>query len=508
MLVLILGQVAAVAALVLLAALILRALVVRWFEAFLAGDPRAGPVELLYALPSFRLRGLALTAQRAATAAPALVPMEPPLVRRWLDEIRFDPATLGPRAGRRRPRLDVRLGPRARRPLRLAFPLILAGMGWGVGLSAKTRRVLAEAAAATGLALSSGEGPVLAFEPALGGLWIWQWSRANWRGQGAAAWLADMVELQVGQASEGGVGLVRLPQELPRAVRRFRAGRPLVIRAGFPLPLPAWIRAARRRSGGAPVAVKVPASDHVERDVLLLARLGADVIVLDGAGAGTSGSPAVLADHQGIPVAVAIRRAHRALTAAGLRADVSLVGSGHLHSAADVAKLLALGADAAAVGVAALLAMTQGQLAAVLPERAPTALVFARPRGRPHRLDEERAKGNLTRWLLATRAELEEILRSLGLVDIRQLAAEHLVAETRETAALLCLRWYGRAPRPPAPAEWRRLIRTYLETWEEGMTVWRTLLGDLLALRAGGTPPSRVRGRGPVRRPARGERRW
>lgn len=464
----------------------LRSAMIGWLESFLAADPRTGPVELLYALPSFRLRGLALTAQRARLGAPALVAMEAPLARTWLEEVRFDPATLEPFAGARRPSLYVRLGPRAERPLSLSMPLVFAGMGWGVGLSAKARLVLAEAAASAGIALSSGEGPVLAAEPALGGKWIWQWSRANWRGQHLAAGLADMVELQIGQASEGGTGIRRPPGTLPRAVRRFLGPGPLVIRAGLPLPLAAWIRLARRRSRGAPVAVKIPASDHVERDVLHLARLGADVIVLDGAGAGTSGSPAVLADHQGIPVAVAVHRADRALRAAGLREGVSLVASGHVHSAADLLKLLALGADAVAVGVVALLAMSEGQLHKVLPRRAPTLLVLPKPRGRPDRLDEEAAKEHLSRWLLATRAELEELLRSLGLQHIQEVRRGHLSADTEEVARLLGIRWYGDPLSPEGrlgrPNDWRSLWTVYLRTWEEGIAVWRGLARNLLLL--------------------------
>jgi glutamate synthase domain-containing protein 2 len=414
-------------------------------EAALAAPPRRGAVELLYGLGAFSSRDLALLAQRAARGLPAEVAMAAPVARDPLTDLRFDCATLVPPASTSpEPDLSVTLGPSCRRPLRLSLPLLLSGMGWGVALSAEARLALAAAAQVSGVALVSGEGPVLAAERAVTRHWVWQWGRDRWLGAPGAAFLADMIELQVGQAAEGGVALRRSRRWMPSAVRRQRpGGGRLRVRGGLPIPLAVWIRRARRLSRGVPVGVKIPASQHVEADVLLLVSLGADVITLDGAGAGTASGPAVLADHLGIPVAAAIHRAHCALLAAGLRERVSLVASGHIHSAADVAKLLALGADAVALGSAALFALLQGQATKPLPARGPLALVLAGPTGQPGRLDTDLAAERLANWLGATRAELALLCQSLGLKTSRDLGAQHLVALRAETATMVGVAWCG-----------------------------------------------------------------
>ncbi len=419
----------------------------RWAERQLGNATGRGPSEIVYALAAFPVRDVLLTAQRAAHGMAATVDMESPLARQWLREVRFDPATLSPTARRALPaaRLGVRLGPRAQRPLALDFPVILSGMGWGVAVSDDVRQVLAEAGALTGVAVNSGEGPALPIELETAPRWIWQWGRSSWQAV-ATAVPAGMIELQVGQASEGGTAVHKSRRHLPRVMRRVGLARgSLRIRAGLPMALADWVRNARACAGGAPVAVKLPASQHVEADLAILAAVGVDVVVLDGAGAGTAGSPAALADNQSIPTPVATARARRWLVRHGLGNAMSLVVSGHVHDAADIAKLLALGADAIAVGTVALVAMSHGQAASPLPEHGPTNLVLAAGSHDGRRFDRDLAAERLTNWLCATRMELAIICQSLGLRSVRDLRPHHLVADTRLCARALGIAWYGEA---------------------------------------------------------------
>ena len=86
-------------------------------------------------------------------------------------------------------------------------------------------------------------------------------------------------------------------------------------------------------------------------------KAGADVIVVDGMQGGTAATQDVFIEHVGIPTLPAVRLAVDALTELGLHRQVQLIVSGGIRTGADVAKALALGADAVAIGSAALVAM-------------------------------------------------------------------------------------------------------------------------------------------------------
>ena len=89
----------------------------------------------------------------------------------------------------------------------------------------------------------------------------------------------------------------------------------------------------------------------------LAVKAGADVIVVDGMQGGTAATQDVFIEHVGIPTLPAIRLAVDALQELGLHREVQLIVSGGIRSGADVAKALALGADAVSIGTAALIAM-------------------------------------------------------------------------------------------------------------------------------------------------------
>ena len=105
-----------------------------------------------------------------------------------------------------------------------------------------------------------------------------------------------------------------------------------------------------------PIYVKVGAA-RPYYDTALSAKAGADVVVLDGMQGGTAATQEVFIEHVGLPILAAIRPAVQALQDLGLHRKVQLVVSGGIRSGADVAKALALGADAVSIGTAALIAL-------------------------------------------------------------------------------------------------------------------------------------------------------
>ena len=89
----------------------------------------------------------------------------------------------------------------------------------------------------------------------------------------------------------------------------------------------------------------------------MAAKCGPDTIYLDGAEGGTGAGPHIAAEETGIPLMAAIPEARRALEDVGLVDEIDLVVAGGIRNGADVAKCLALGAKAVAIGHSALMAL-------------------------------------------------------------------------------------------------------------------------------------------------------
>ena len=105
-----------------------------------------------------------------------------------------------------------------------------------------------------------------------------------------------------------------------------------------------------------PIYVKVGGA-RPYYDVALAVKSGADVVVVDGMQGGTAATQEVFIEHVGQPTLACIRPAVQALQELGMHRKVQLIVSGGIRNGADVAKALALGADAVSIGTAALVAL-------------------------------------------------------------------------------------------------------------------------------------------------------
>ena len=105
-----------------------------------------------------------------------------------------------------------------------------------------------------------------------------------------------------------------------------------------------------------PIYVKVGAT-RVFHDVKLAVHAGADVVVVDGMQGGTAATQWAFIEHVGIPSLAAVRQAVDALEDLNKKEEVQLIVSGGIRTGADVAKALALGADAVSIGQGVLVAL-------------------------------------------------------------------------------------------------------------------------------------------------------
>ena len=82
-----------------------------------------------------------------------------------------------------------------------------------------------------------------------------------------------------------------------------------------------------------------------------------DSIYIDGMEGGTGAGPHLATEDTGVPGMAAIRQARKAIDDLGKRGEITLVYAGGIRNGADVAKAIALGADAIAIGHSAMMAL-------------------------------------------------------------------------------------------------------------------------------------------------------
>jgi glutamate synthase domain-containing protein 2 len=260
---------------------------------------------------------------------------------------------------------DVTLGTRfATRPVELEIPITIAGMSFGA-LSAQAKEALGRGASAVGTSTTTGDGGMLPEERDHSKTLIYQLLPSRYGMNPDDMRRADAIEIVVGQGAKPGGGGILLGQKISDRVAEMR-DLPKGVDQRSACRHPDWtgpddleIKIEELREitdWEKPIYVKVGAT-RTYFDVALAVKAGADVIVLDGMEGGTAATQEVFIEHVGIPILAALPEAVRSLQELDMHRKVGLIVSGGIRTGADVAKALALGADAVSIGVAALIAL-------------------------------------------------------------------------------------------------------------------------------------------------------
>jgi glutamate synthase domain-containing protein 2 len=337
------------------------------------------------------------------------------------------------------------IGKHSRRPLVLSMPVMVTAMGYGVALSKPFVRAIMKGAALADTASNSGQGPWLPEFRSLAKHLVVQYHAATWRPSAEVLQKADMIEIRIGQGANAGCG-TRIPPSSVTPEIATDMGGPEVLQHGAYIPagvpeasherrLRRLVSSLRKLSGGVPIAIKLAASNELERDLLIAVRAGVDVVVLDGAQGGTQSAPAILVDDFGLPTLSALCRAVRFLRDKGWRDRVDLVVSGGLRTPGDMLKALALGADAMYIGTAALFATTHTQIVKAVPFEPPTTLAWANG-ALHHEFDEDEGAHSLERFLTSCAEEMKLGARALGKKSVHDVCETDLVAWDPEVARI------------------------------------------------------------------------
>jgi methylamine---glutamate N-methyltransferase subunit C len=354
---------------------------------------------------------------------------------------------------------DIVLGSRfAKKPIHLKIPVTIAGMSFGA-LSAQAKEALGRGASAVGTSTTTGDGGMTAEERGHSSLLVYQYLPSRYGMNPDDLRKADAIEIVIGQGAKPGGGGMLLGQKISERVARMRT-LPEGIDQRSASRHPDWtgpddleIKIEELREitdWEKPIYVKVGAS-RPYYDTALAVKSGADVVVIDGMQGGTAATQEVFIENVGIPTLAAIRPAVQALQELGMHRKVPLIISGGIRNGADVAKALALGADAVAIGTAALIALgdnspsleadyqalgtTAGAYDDWQDGRDPAGITTQDP-DLAKRLDPVIGGRRLANFLSVLTLETQTIARACGKSHIHNLEPEDLVALTVEAAAI------------------------------------------------------------------------
>ena len=355
---------------------------------------------------------------------------------------------------------DVVLGTRnAKHPLELATPVTIAGMSFGA-LSANAKEALGRGASEVGTSTTTGDGGMTPEERGQSKSLVYQYLPSRYGMNPDDLRAADAIEVVLGQGAKPGGGGMLLGQKITERVAEMRT-LPVGVDQRSACRHPDWtgpddlaikiIELREITDWEKPIYVKVGAT-RTYYDVKLAVHSGADVVVVDGMQGGTAATQEVFIEHVGIPTLAAIPQAVQALQELGVhRNGVQLIVSGGIRNGADVAKAMALGADAVAIGTAALIALGDnhprwqaeyaelGSAAGYYDDyqdgRDPAGITTQDPE-LSARLDPVEGGRRVANLLRVMTMEAQTIARACGKAHLQHLEPEDLVALTVESAAM------------------------------------------------------------------------
>ncbi|MDJ0859639.1 MAG: FMN-binding glutamate synthase family protein [Dinoroseobacter sp.] len=353
----------------------------------------------------------------------------------------------------------VTLGTRfAQNPIELEIPITIAGMSFGA-LSAQAKEALGRGATLAGTSTTTGDGGMTPEERGHSKTLVYQYLPSRYGMNPDDLRKADAIEVVVGQGAKPGGGGMLLGQKIDDRVAEMRT-LPKGIDQRSACRHPDWtgpddleikILELREITGWkVPIYVKVGAT-RPYYDVALAVKAGADVVVIDGMQGGTAATQDVFIEHVGIPTLASIRPAVKALQDLGVHREVQLVVSGGIRNGADVAKAMALGADAVSIGTAAMVALGDndpkyeddyqalGTTAGAYDDwhegNDPAGITTQDP-VLAARLDPIEGGRRLRNYLSVMTLEAQTIARACGHNHLHNLEPEDLCALTMEAAAM------------------------------------------------------------------------
>jgi glutamate synthase domain-containing protein 2 len=346
------------------------------------------------------------------------------------DDLVFVPAQLATRPldyFREEIETETVIGKKCERPLRLKIPILISAMSFG-SVSREVKIALAKASSVLGTATNTGEGGMLPEERANAKLLIAQYASGRFGVDDVYVKKADAIEIKIGQGAKIGMGGMlpkeKVTEEIAK-IRRVASGRDIhspaahrdIKTAADLKKKVGWLR----ELNGGPIIIKIGAG-QIEEDIKFAVKAGPDAIAVDGMGGGTAAAPRAVEDDAGIPTLSALVRARKTLDK--LKAKQQLIIGGGISKGADVAKALALGADAVNMGTSLLVAMGCIYCKLCFLGRCPAGITTQDPELRK-KLDPKAAE-HVANFVKASVEEVKMLAAVCGRKNVHGLTRENL----------------------------------------------------------------------------------
>ncbi len=182
-----------------------------------------------------------------------------------------------------------------------------------------------------------------------------------------------------------------------------------------------WIKAINAK---ALVSVKVSTPSDVDMVAVGSYYAGAHIVHLDGSYGGTGAAPDVAKKNIAMPIEYGIPKVHNFLVNEGVRDQITLIASGGIRTAFDIAKAIALGADGVVTGTSELVALECVRCHNCESGRGCARGIATTDRELSGLMELAWGTQRIINMLSCWRDQLQEILYRLGMSSIRELVGK------------------------------------------------------------------------------------
>ncbi len=179
-----------------------------------------------------------------------------------------------------------------------------------------------------------------------------------------------------------------------------------------------WIKAVNPT---ALISVKVSTPNDVDMVAVGSYYAGTHIIHIDGGYGGTGAAPDIAKKNIAMPIEYAITKVHNFLKEEGVRDTVTLIASGGIRTAHDLAKAICLGANGAVIGTAELVALECVRCGNCESGRGCSRGIATTDSVLADLFDENWATQRLTNMYHAWNVQLVDILQKFGMRDVSEL---------------------------------------------------------------------------------------
>jgi glutamate synthase domain-containing protein 2/NAD-dependent dihydropyrimidine dehydrogenase PreA subunit len=179
-----------------------------------------------------------------------------------------------------------------------------------------------------------------------------------------------------------------------------------------------WIKETNHR---ALVSVKVSTPTDVDMVAVGSYYAGAHIVQLDGSYGGTGAAPDIAKKNIAMPIEYALPKVHKFLLEEGIRDRITIIASGGIRSAHDMAKAIAMGANGVCLGTADMVALECIRCHHCESGRGCARGIATTDDELTKLMDLEWGTQRIINMYMSWRTQLVQILKRLGLASVNEL---------------------------------------------------------------------------------------